>query len=203
MIKSCLYSWKTLNHYADSFNINPSGPCRSVMGQRTPVCELDASLHGHAARAAKSRTQNLYQSQVRRPAQHPDSRRLPRSPGKTSAKTLSICNHSRMQVQRWPTVLIGQFRIVRMHFVVERVWLLHVLGMSDHDHLFLQKDAQERQIDTTDCHQSPVSIDLLLTPPSSTEKPTNPWIRYTVRLEARLHDSIKETAPSLIRIKGI
>ncbi|CAL8359207.1 unnamed protein product [Arctogadus glacialis] len=42
------------------------------------------------------------------------------------------------------------------------------------DYLDLLKDAQERQIDTTDCHQSPVSIDLLLTPPSSTEKPTNP-----------------------------
>ncbi|KAG7272003.1 hypothetical protein CRUP_012023, partial [Coryphaenoides rupestris] len=42
------------------------------------------------------------------------------------------------------------------------------------DYLHLLRNAQERQMDTTDCHLSPVSVEPILTPPSSTEKPTNP-----------------------------
>uniref|UniRef100_A0A667Y0S5 Cyclin E2 n=1 Tax=Myripristis murdjan TaxID=586833 RepID=A0A667Y0S5_9TELE len=42
------------------------------------------------------------------------------------------------------------------------------------DYLELLREAQERQIDSPDCQLSPVAVGAVLTPPSSTEKPTNP-----------------------------
>ncbi|XP_056142832.1 G1/S-specific cyclin-E2 [Lampris incognitus] len=42
------------------------------------------------------------------------------------------------------------------------------------DYLPLLRNAQERQIDSIDCQRSPVAVEVILTPPNSTEKPTNP-----------------------------
>ncbi|XP_071770057.2 G1/S-specific cyclin-E2 [Centroberyx gerrardi] len=42
------------------------------------------------------------------------------------------------------------------------------------DYLDLLRKAQERQMDSPDCQLSPVAAGAVLTPPSSTEKPTNP-----------------------------
>ncbi|XP_035018360.1 G1/S-specific cyclin-E2 [Hippoglossus stenolepis] len=41
-------------------------------------------------------------------------------------------------------------------------------------YLDLLRKAQERRVDDPDCQMSPVAVSALLTPPSSTEKPTNP-----------------------------
>lgn len=121
------------------------------MGQRGALCAVDESVHGHVARPGHAYGQELPQSQSRRSAQHPDPRVLPGAAGEFLSEN----------VVSWPSSFAD--------------WPFFFF-FSPPFPWFPQRKAHEHQNDTLNCQMSPVAIAApILTPPSSTEKPANPW----------------------------
>ena len=169
------------------------------MGERRPVCALDASLHGHAARTAQSRAQNLYQSQVRWPTQHPDSHRLPRSPGKTSAKTQLVTTPICRSKGGSLFVFNWTLESSECVWLLERVWLVTCAWFVwPWSSLLAERrpgetDRYNRLPPVTRLHRSPLD-------PAQQHRETNQSLNpslSTVRLETGLYDSTGGTVPSL------